>query len=102
MEAEYDRFEIVRILRGFKLVDPESYERRYRRRDGRPLAPGYYVVNWPESVVVRKFDEHPVFYGPFQWREDAQAFLAQVQMQERALNSTAAPQATDPIIPDPP
>jgi len=96
MEAQYDRFEIVRVIREFKLVDAESYERRYWRRDGRPLPPGYYVVNWPDNVVVRKFDEHAVFYGPFLRRGDAQAFFEEFKNQEGAVSPAAAPQATHP------
>lgn len=75
MEAQYDSFEIARVIHGFKLIDAESYERRYDRREGLPLAPGYYVVNWSEAVVVRRFNEDARFYGPFRLRQEAAAFL---------------------------
>lgn len=91
MEAYYDQFEIVRVLGGFKLVDPESYERRYWRADGRPLLPGYYVVNWPDGVVTRKFDQHAVFHGPFAGRGDAREFLEQSKSGEAACSPASQP-----------
>ena len=72
MDADYDIFEIVAVIREFWLVDAESYQRRYSTNDGQPLAPGYYVVNWPEHVRARRFNEHAMFYGPFKLRMEAQ------------------------------
>lgn len=71
MEVHYDTHEVVRIHTGFRLFDAESYERTYRRQDGVPLAPGYYVVSWPTDIPIRRFDEHAVFTGPFEDRRDA-------------------------------
>jgi hypothetical protein len=79
MEADYDSFEIACVIYGFRLVDSESYERQYRRRNDRPLAPGYYVVHWPESIRIRRFNEHAVFFGPFKARTEAQAALERLQ-----------------------
>ena len=73
MDADYDIFEIVAVIRDFWLVDAESYQRRYCTNHGQPLAPGYYVVNWPEHIRARRFNEHAVFHGPFKLRKEAQA-----------------------------
>lgn len=72
MEAQYDDFEVVSVIHHFKLVDSESYERLYRRRDGVPLLPGYYVVNWPTTVIRRRFNEEAIFFGPYESRKGAQ------------------------------
>lgn len=71
MEAQYDALEIVRIRDGFQLFDAESYERTYRRPDGVPLAPGYYIVTWPTDISIRRFDENALFTGPFNSKHDA-------------------------------
>jgi len=75
MDADYDIFEIVAVTRDFWLVDAESYQRRYCTKHGQPLSPGYYVVNWPEHVRVRRFNEYAAFHGPFLLRKEAQAAL---------------------------
>jgi hypothetical protein len=75
VEADYDIFEIVSVFRDFWLVDAESYQRKYYTWHGEPLATGYYVVNWPDGVRVRRFDEHAAFHGPFKSRREAQAAL---------------------------
>lgn len=72
MDADYDEFEIARVIHGFRLIDSESYERQYRLPDWKVLAPGYYVVSWPGNVKVRRFDQDAVFHGPFAHRQDAQ------------------------------
>lgn len=78
MEAYYDTHEIIRIRTGFRLFDAESYERTYRRPDGLPLAPGYYVVSWPTDIPIRRFDENAVFTGPFKDRRDASSMRARL------------------------
>lgn len=75
MDADYDIFEIVAVIRDFWLVDSESYQRRYRTNHGQALAPGYYVVNWPEHIRARRFNDHAAFHGPFKLRKEAQAAL---------------------------
>ena len=61
MEADYDRLEIARVIDNFKLIDAESYERRYWRRDDTPLPPGYYVAAWPPHIKIRRFNEYATF-----------------------------------------
>ena len=80
MEDSYDSFETAFVSQGFNIFDSECYQRRYRPRDGQPLARGYYVVNWPEHIRARRFDEHAVFYGPFKTRRDAQAAIESVKI----------------------
>jgi hypothetical protein len=75
MEANYDIFEIVAVIRDFWLIDAESYQRRYCTDHGQPLAPGYYIANWPEYIRERRFHDRCEFYGPFELRREAQAAL---------------------------
>jgi hypothetical protein len=84
MEAQNDSFEIVSVIRGFKLIDAISHERRYWRRYGLPLVRGYYVVRWPGGATVRRFNAEAEFYGPFRFREDAHAALKRFQTTGRA------------------
>ena len=101
MDADYDIFEIVSVIRDFWLVDSESYQRMYCTNQGQPLAPGYYVVNWPEHIRDRRFNEHAEFYGPFKLRREAQAALGRMPKErERVLaraserSSVAAPESS--------
>ncbi len=80
MDVHYDNFELVRVGPDFRLLDPESYERRYRRTDNVPLDPGLYVVHWPADVAVRRFDEHALYFGPFDLRADADAALDRLRV----------------------
>ena len=73
MDADYDIFEIVSVIQNYWLFDAESYQRRYCTKHGQPLAPGYYVVNWPDHIRVRRFNEQAAFHGPFPSRQAAQA-----------------------------
>lgn len=72
MDADYDIFEIIAVLRDFWLIDSESYQRRYCTSYGKPLGAGYYVVNWPEHIRKRRFNEHAAFHGPFNSRKEAE------------------------------
>lgn len=72
MESDYETFEIAIVIRDFWLIDSDSYQRKYCTRHGKPIAPGYYVVNWPEHIRARRFDEHAEFHGPFASRQEAQ------------------------------
>lgn len=76
METGYDAFELVHVIKPFRLVDAESYERVYWRRDGVALASGYYVVRWPSRVANGVFNEDAIFRGPFRERADALDNLA--------------------------
>lgn len=75
MEAYYDIFELVVVIRDFWLLDAESYQRKYCTKHGEPLMSGHYIVNWPEHVRIRRFDEHAAFHGPFKFRHEAQTAL---------------------------
>jgi len=67
--------EIVRVISHCRLIDSQSEEHIYWRRDGQGLVAGYYVVTWPAGIVLRCFDQHAVFQGPFQSPADAQPAL---------------------------
>ncbi|MDD5275445.1 MAG: hypothetical protein PHR16_05120 [Methylovulum sp.] len=75
MEAEYDIFEIVAVIGDFWLIDAESYQRRYCFSRDKSLAAGYYVVNWPEHIRARRFNEQASFHGPFKSRNEARVTL---------------------------
>lgn len=75
MDSDYDLFEIVKVIRDFWLFDAESYQRQYSTTRSQPLAAGYYVVTWPETIRIRRFNKQASFHGPYKNRQDAQAFL---------------------------
>jgi hypothetical protein len=97
MDSDYDIFEIVAVVRDFWLIDAESYQRRYCTEHGQPLAPGYYVANWPEHIRARRFNEHAAFHGPFKLRKEAQAALEWMHKEWKqvlAMPSKVVPVAT--------
>ena len=75
MDSYYDLFEIANVIHDFWLIDAESYQKKYRTTEGKPLTPGFYIVNWPETIQDRRFNEHAEFHGPFNSRKEAQASL---------------------------
>jgi len=79
MDVHYDSLEVVRVGSNFRLLDPESYERRYSRSDNEALEAGLYVVHWPVGIDVRRFDETAVYFGPFKSRADAHLALAELR-----------------------
>jgi len=87
IEARDDGFEIVQVIGGFKLLDGISSERGYRRRDGAPLAPGFYFVKVTPGVAARRFNEDAVFRGPYRRRHEAgdalQRFKARIPFRNR-------------------
>lgn len=83
-------FEVVQVIGDCRLVDSESYERVYWRRDGLPLAHGYYVVSWPASASPKRFNEDASFRGPFPRREEAQAALDALVARAQAWGPGAA------------
>ena len=89
MESGYDELELVHVIKPFRLVDSESYERVYWRRDGVALAPGYYVVSWPFGVAKRMFNEDAIFRGPFRDRADALDGLERLRVRRDAAASGA-------------
>lgn len=99
METEYGSFDIVRVVSGCRLLDAGSQEHVYWRRNGQPLAEGYYVVVWPPGTVVRRFNEDAEFRGPFQQRESAQATLEQLKAQSEARRAAARCSGTATIGP---
>lgn len=83
MSVQRERQEIVRVIKPFRLIDAESYERAYWRRDGQALALGFYIVDWPERAQPGVFNEEARFRGPY---ADRQA--AAVAAQQAALRRT--------------
>lgn len=78
------------MIDGGRLLDQESYERRYRTWHGLPLAKGYYVVHWPERIRDRRFDERARYQGPFRRRGEAVAALKnRIETRCRALAGEA-------------
>ena len=98
MDADYDIFEIVAVMRDFWLVDSESYQRSYCTNHGQPLTPGYYVVDWPEHIRARRFNEHAAFHGPFKLRKEAQATLEWMR-KERELILTRSSKTSSDAVP---
>jgi hypothetical protein len=90
MDADYDIFEIVTVIRDFWLIDAESYQRNYCTNHGQALAPGYYVVNWPEQIRVRRFNEHAAFEGPFKLRKEAQEVLNRMYKERELVLTRSA------------
>jgi len=81
--------EIVQVFKPFRLIDAESYEHTYWRRDGVPLANGYYLVNWRAGATAGRFDESAVFRGPYRDRKTAEdAWQASVN-RARAVRAKA-------------
>ncbi|BAP88656.1 putative uncharacterized protein [Burkholderiales bacterium GJ-E10] len=78
MTSHASHLEVVRIATDFRLFDEESYQRRYSRRDGIPLEPGTYVVQWPPGMDAKNYDERTSFHGPFPSWETARAKLREL------------------------
>ncbi|MGZ8227390.1 MAG: hypothetical protein ACXWT3_12250 [Methylococcaceae bacterium] len=98
MDADYDILEIVTIVRDFWLIDAESYQRRYSTKHRQPLTPGYYVVNWPEHIRARRFNEDATFHGPFKLRDEARAALGKMH-EERECVFTMLPERELAAVP---
>lgn len=79
MQARYNELEVVRVTEGCKLVDARECSRTYWRRDGKPLAEGFYVVTWPEGATRIIFNDDAVFRGPFKQRDDAQSLAERIR-----------------------
>jgi hypothetical protein len=69
--------EIVRVISECRLVDSQSEEQVYWRRDGCGLAPGYYVVRHDGATPHGAFNEDVEFRGPYSSRKDALKAMAQ-------------------------
>lgn len=75
MHPSGDHFEVVHVTKRCALLDASLRERVYWRRDGVPLASGYYLVSWPAQTEKRVFNEDAIFRGPFKTRDDARAAM---------------------------
>jgi hypothetical protein len=75
MRDEYDRprcrSELVTVVTSAMLIDAESKERTYWRRDGMGLPAGRYVVTWPPGITHRRFNEDAQFTGPYRTEQEA-------------------------------
>ena len=71
--------EVVLVYEQFRLIDAESYQRVYSRKDGRPLARGYYFVTWAGDRDGPTFGDTAVFHGPFRTKAEAEGRLATFQ-----------------------
>jgi hypothetical protein len=90
MDADYDIFEIVKVIHDFRLFDAESYQRNYCSQYDQPLEPGFYVVNWPEQIRARRFNEYARYHGPFNLRKEAQDKLEQMRLERENSLKIAA------------
>ena len=68
-------YEIVCVIDERSLVDSESYQRRYHRPRGKPLAPGFYIVIQPDRDVPPHYDSREEFVGPFESASIARAAM---------------------------
>jgi len=78
MQSRANPFEIVHVTGECRLLDADSVEHVYWRRDGKPLSVGHYVVGWPPGTVGRRFHEDAIFHGPFRLRIEAEAALEEL------------------------
>jgi hypothetical protein len=78
-------YEVVCVIDAHSLVDSESYQRRYHRPGGKPLAPGFYLVIRPDPDAPPRYDSRAEFVGPFE-----SALLARAAME--------GPRSADPIL----
>jgi hypothetical protein len=83
MQKYYEVSEVVHVLDESCLIDAESYQRRYFRALGKPLARGFYVVRWPAPIQHGRFDEHADFVGPFEARNAACAVRDRLEAEAR-------------------
>jgi hypothetical protein len=63
--------EIVNVLDGKWLINAESYQCRYETAQHVPLAAGFYVVRWLETIRSPRYDGDARFIGPFVSRAEA-------------------------------
>jgi hypothetical protein len=67
--------EVVRVFARFQLIDAESYQRTYSRKDHTPLPLGYYVVTWPHGMEEMTYGNVAKFEGPYRIKRDAEFAL---------------------------
>jgi len=88
----------VRVISECRLIDERSSEQVYWRRDGKSLAPGYYVVRNPPGGPARRYNEDAVFRGPYPLRGEARAALEQLLALTDARAVSAPPPAPAPPL----
>jgi hypothetical protein len=64
--------EIVHVITATQLIDSESYQRTLGTNHVGRLVPGFYVVHWPGTAAVLRYDESADFIGPFETRRSAE------------------------------
>jgi len=96
MESQDPNFDIIRVIGECRLIDEESFEHVYWRRDGKPLALGYYVVSWPPGAKVGRFNEDAMFRGPYRARSEARAALEELEARAAARWATVPPGSPTP------
>jgi hypothetical protein len=67
--------EIVHVLDDRWLINAESYQCRYETAQRAPLAAGFYVATWLETIRNPRYDGDAIFNGPFVSRAEALASL---------------------------
>jgi len=67
--------ELVTVVSHARLVDGESQERVYWRRDGKGLTPGCYVVSWRPGLPRYTFNEEAEFVGPLRTDQEVEEAL---------------------------
>lgn len=90
MEAGREELQVVQVISNCRLVDAQSCERMYWRRNGLGVAAGWYVVTLPPGAVPGRFSEEALFRGPFLQREEAEVVMRQVTSRVRVREALAA------------
>ena len=85
-------FEVVYVLGDFHLLDAESFQRTYTRRDGKTLLEGHYFVCWPPGSDTSRFGTETVFHGPFMRRRDAITNMYRLQDLLKTNEQASLPQ----------
>ena len=85
-------YETVVVLKGGHLIDCESFQRRYSRADGRELAPGAYVVSWPDNTGFAEYDASASFIGPYRLQRQAELAMQYLVRSEHEAARPASPQ----------
>jgi hypothetical protein len=65
-------FEVVHVITATQLIDSESYQRSLGTTHVGRLRPGFYVVRWPSTEALLRYDESADFIGPFETRRSAE------------------------------
>lgn len=85
--------EIVKVIDEHRLIDAESYERSYRTSGVQALAPGFYVVCWPDAAHQAAYDEGAKFVGPYDLYESARLEIESIK---RSIRLAAGSPVSNP------